>query len=92
MSGWERDDLIPDVLQAQQVSHAPDNTGEPVQNAHHHRRYFQGSTEGQEVGAAHLETGLAGGSKLDRLSRFSGTYSCTSSTLFTLPCSSYMAV
>jgi hypothetical protein len=38
-----------------------------------------------------LEGGDGGGSKPERLSRFSGTYSCTSSTLFTLPPSSYIA-
>lgn len=39
----------------------------------------------------HLEGGEGGGSKPDTLSRFSGTYSCTSITLLTLPISSYMA-
>ena len=48
------------------------------------------STEDDD--ATRLETGLAGGSNPARLSRFSGTYSWTSSTLFTLPSSSNIAV
>lgn len=41
--------------------------------------------------ALHLSGGEGGGSKLDRLSRFSGTYSWTSRTLLTLFISSYIA-
>jgi hypothetical protein len=39
---------------------------------------------------AYLAVGEGGGSKPDRPSRFSGTYSCTSITLLMLPMSSYM--
>ncbi len=61
---------------------APSSTVTPSSTAHAHQAPHP---------LPHLDSGDGGGSNPDRLSRFSGTYSCTSIMLLTLPMPSNMA-